>query len=67
MIVLKKNDELDQGFIIATMLNVFLMLGLIFIMRLENLFILITYVLIVMVNAIYLVTKSMKIRNKRSN
>ncbi|MFH4918424.1 MULTISPECIES: hypothetical protein [Staphylococcus] len=62
---MKKNDELDQGFIIATMLNVFLMLGLIFIMHLENLFILIPYVLIVMVNAIYLVTKSMKIRNKR--
>lgn len=67
MIILKKNDELDQGFIISTVLNVFFMLGLIFIMRLENLFILIPYVLIMMVNAIYLVTKSMKVRDNQSN
>ncbi|WP_369352368.1 hypothetical protein [Staphylococcus epidermidis] len=64
---MKKNDELDQGFIISTVLNVFFMLGLIFIMRLENLFILIPYVLIMMVNAIYLVTKSMKVRDNQSN
>lgn len=67
MIILKKNDELDQGFIISTVLNVFFMLGLIFIMRLENLFILIPYVLIMMVNAIYLVTKSMKVRDNQRN
>lgn len=64
---MKKNDELDQGFIIPTVLNVFFMLGLIFIMRLENLFILIPYVLIMMVNAIYLVTKSMKVRDNQRN
>ncbi|EJE05107.1 hypothetical protein WL552_05205 [Staphylococcus epidermidis] len=64
---MKKNDELDQGFIISTALNVFFMLGLIFIMRLENLFILIPYVLIMMVNAIYLVTKSMKVRDNQRN
>ncbi|MBE7304044.1 hypothetical protein [Staphylococcus epidermidis] len=64
---MKKNDELDQGFIISTVLNVFFMLGLIFIMRLENLFILIPYVLIMMVNAIYLVTKSMKVRDNQRN
>ncbi|PTI53584.1 hypothetical protein BU111_07270, partial [Staphylococcus xylosus] len=58
VITLKNNDELDRGFIISTMLNVFFMLGLIFIMRLDNLFILIPYVLIIGINAIYLVVKS---------
>ncbi|WP_420801885.1 hypothetical protein [Staphylococcus edaphicus] len=67
MIVLKNNDELDQGFIISTVLNVFFMLGLIFIMRLDNLFILILYVLIIGINAIYLVTKSMKVRDDQRN
>lgn len=64
---MKNNDELDQGFILSTVLNVFLMLGLIFIMRLDNLFILIPYVLIIAANAIYLVVKSMKMKDNRSN
>ncbi|MGW7797391.1 hypothetical protein ACWEYC_04810 [Staphylococcus xylosus] len=67
VITLKNNDELDRGFIISTMLNVFFMLGLIFIMRLDNLFILIPYVLIIGINAIYLVVKSMKMKDNRSN
>ncbi|MCE5001586.1 hypothetical protein AABD41_12775 [Staphylococcus pseudoxylosus] len=64
---MKNNDELDQGFILSTVLNVFFMLGLIFIMRLDNLFILIPYVLIIGANAIYLVVKSMKMKDNRSN
>ncbi|MEX6346892.1 MULTISPECIES: hypothetical protein [Staphylococcus] len=64
---MKTKDELDQGFIISTVLNVFFMLGLIFIMRLDNLFILILYVLIIGVNAIYLVMKSMKVRDNQRN
>ncbi|MGW7925065.1 hypothetical protein [Staphylococcus xylosus] len=67
VITLKNNDELDRGFIISTMLNVFFMLGLIFIMRLDNLYILIPYVLIIGINAIYLVVKSMKMKDNRSN
>lgn len=67
MVILKKNDELAQGFIISTVLNVFFMLGVIFIMRLDNLFILISYVLIMGLNAGYLVAKSMKMKDNRSN
>lgn len=63
MIVLKKNNELDQRFIIATTLNVFFMVGLTLIAKTENLFILIPYVIIMFINAVYLVAKAMKIRN----
>lgn len=66
MVILKKNDELDQGFIISTVLNVFFMLGVIFIMRLDNLFILIPYVLIMGLNAGYLVVKAIKINKNKS-
>lgn len=58
--------ELDNGYFIATILNVFFLLGLIFIMRFENLFILVPYTILMGINAIYLVVKSMKIRNNRS-
>ncbi|WP_440870235.1 hypothetical protein [Staphylococcus shinii] len=67
VVILKNNDELAQGFIISTVLNVFFMLGVIFIMRLDNLFILIPYVLIMGLNAGYLVAKSMKMKDNRSN
>ncbi|MCH4383010.1 MULTISPECIES: hypothetical protein [Staphylococcus] len=60
---MKKNNELDQRFIIATTLNVFFMVGLTLIAKTENLFILIPYVIIMFINAVYLVAKAMKIRN----
>ena len=60
---LEKNNELDQRFIIATTLNVFFMVGLTLIAKTENLFILIPYVIIMFINAVYLVAKAMKIRN----
>ena len=59
---MKKNNELDQRFIIATTLNVFFMVGLTLIAKTENLFILIPYVIIMFINAVYLVAKAMKIR-----
>ncbi|WP_436855227.1 hypothetical protein [Staphylococcus caeli] len=59
--------EFDNGYFISTILNVFLLLGLIFIMKTENLFILIPYVVIMCINAGYLVAKAMKINNKESD
>lgn len=59
--------ELDKGYFIATIFNVFFLLGLIFIMKTENLFILIPYAIIMVLNAVYLVAKAMKIKNKESD
>ncbi|OEL08321.1 hypothetical protein [Staphylococcus equorum] len=50
--------ELDKGYFISTLLNVFFLLGLTFIFQIENLFLLVTYVVVMMINAIYLVVKS---------
>lgn len=63
VLILNKNTVLDKGYFIATILNVFFLLGLIFIMKTENLFILIPYAIIMVLNAGYLVAKAMKIRN----
>ncbi|HCG2642076.1 TPA: hypothetical protein NJQ81_002571 [Staphylococcus aureus] len=52
---MNKNTVLDKGYVIATILNVFFLLGLIFISHLENLYILILYVILMGINAIYLV------------
>ncbi|MCI2934703.1 hypothetical protein FH179_08750 [Staphylococcus haemolyticus] len=60
---MNKNTVLDKGYFIATILNVFFLLGLIFIMKTENLFILIPYAIIMVLNAGYIVAKAMKIRN----
>ncbi|MDU9418037.1 hypothetical protein RCL10_05765 [Staphylococcus lloydii] len=59
--------ELDKGYFISTLLNVFFLFGLIFIMKTENLFILIPYTIIIMINAMYLVIKAIKIKNNNSN
>lgn len=66
-VYLNIKPELDNGYFIATILNVFLLFGLTFIMKTENLFILIPYTLIMCINAIYLVAKAMKIKNKESD
>ncbi|MFH4875858.1 hypothetical protein [Staphylococcus cohnii] len=63
---LKINPELDTNFLISIWLNILFLFGLIFITQLENLFVLIPYVLVMGVNSIYLVIKAMKIRNNRS-
>ncbi|PKI12167.1 hypothetical protein [Staphylococcus shinii] len=63
---MKINDKLDKGYFISTYLNVFFLLGLFFITQSENLFILIPYVLLMGINAVYLVVKSTKVRNNRS-
>lgn len=60
--ILNKNTVLDKGYVIATILNVFFLLGLIFISHLENLYVLILYVILMGINAIYLVVKVMNFK-----
>ncbi|PAI53341.1 hypothetical protein APW68_15680 (plasmid) [Staphylococcus aureus] len=43
---MNKDTVLDKGYVIATILNVFFLLGLIFISHFENLYILILYVIL---------------------
>ncbi|HHW6209250.1 TPA: hypothetical protein ACU2RO_002842 [Staphylococcus aureus] len=59
---MNKDTVLDKGYVIATILNVFFLLGLIFISHLENLCILIPYVILMGINAIYLVVKFMNFK-----
>ncbi|EHS15613.1 hypothetical protein [Staphylococcus aureus] len=54
---MNKDTVLDKGYVIATILNVFFLLGLIFISHFVNLYILILYVILMGINAIYLVVK----------
>lgn len=51
---------LDKGYFISTLLNAFFLLGLTFMFQTENLFLLIPYIAVMMINAIYLVVKSGK-------
>ncbi|TYD31710.1 hypothetical protein CEK63_20770 [Xanthomonas sontii] len=61
-----KNTVLDKGYFIATILNVFFLLGLTFISSLENLYILIPYAILMLINAIYLVVTVGKINRDKS-
>ncbi|MEX3470925.1 hypothetical protein QJ729_11535 [Staphylococcus hominis] len=61
-----KNTVLDKGYFITTILNVFFLLGLTFISRLENLYILIPYAILMVINVIYLVVKVGKIHRDKS-
>ncbi|MGN9978051.1 hypothetical protein [Staphylococcus aureus] len=57
---MNKDTVLDKGYVIATILNVFFLLGLIFISHfsIDTLpYILILYVILMGINAIYLVVK----------
>ncbi|MFU0762171.1 hypothetical protein [Staphylococcus pasteuri] len=64
---MNKNTVLDKGYYVATILNSIFLLGLIFIYRLENLYILIPYAILMGINAIYLVVKVGKINRDKSN
>lgn len=66
MLVLDKNTVLDKGYVIATILNIFFLIGLIFISGLENLYILIPYAILMGVNAVYLFVKAIKINKNKS-
>ncbi|MBE7342438.1 hypothetical protein [Staphylococcus haemolyticus] len=62
---MNKKTILDKGYFIATILNIFFLLGLIFISGLENLYILIPYVIVMGINAVYLVVKAVKINENK--
>ena len=63
---MNKNTVLDKGYVIATILNGFFLLGLTFIFGLENLYILIPYAILMGINAVYLVVKAIKINENKS-
>ncbi|WP_460379344.1 hypothetical protein [Staphylococcus aureus] len=62
-----KRQVFDEGYVIATILNVFFLLGLIFISHLENLYILIPFVKVMGITAFYLVVKVLNFRKNNSN
>lgn len=55
---MKDNNTKDMGFLISTILNVFLLVGLIFIYQFDNLTLTIIYTVVMGINAIYLLVKS---------
>ncbi|SCT25262.1 hypothetical protein [Staphylococcus caeli] len=60
------NPEFDKGYFIATILNVFFLIGLFFINSWGNIYILIPYVIVMGLNAVYLVVKAIKINENKS-
>ncbi len=65
--ILNENTVLDKGYFIATILNVFFLIGLFFINSWENLYIIIPYVIVMGLNAVYLVVKATKINENKSS
>jgi hypothetical protein len=59
---MKKENTLDKGYFIATILNVFLFLALILTMPVESLTLSIVLAIITGANAIYLVAKVLKMK-----
>nr|WP_267837975.1 hypothetical protein [Staphylococcus aureus] len=58
-----KNTVLDEGYVIATILNVFFFTWINFLYLIwKNLYILIPYVILMGINAIYLVVKVMNFK-----
>ncbi|PTI37727.1 hypothetical protein BU056_12180 [Staphylococcus succinus] len=55
---MKDNNTKDMGFLISTILNVFLLVGLIFIYQFDNLTLTIIYTILMGINAIYLLVKT---------
>ncbi|WP_436963151.1 hypothetical protein [Staphylococcus xylosus] len=64
---MNENTVLDKGYFIATILNVFFLIGLFFINSWENLYIIIPYVIVMGLNAVYLVVKATKINENKSS
>lgn len=55
---MKDNNTKDMVFLISTILNVFLLVGLIFIYQFDNLTLIIIYTVVMGINAIYLLVKT---------
>lgn len=54
---MNKKNELDIAFIMSTVLNVLFLVGLTFLVQLENLYILIPYTILGFINAVYLLLR----------
>lgn len=55
---MKDNNTKDMGFLISTILNAFLLVGLIFIYQFDHLTLTIIYTVVMIINAIYLLVKT---------
>lgn len=64
--ILNKKDELDITFIMSTILNILFLVGLTFLVQLENLYILIPYTILIFINAVYLVVRAINITKNRA-
>ncbi|HCV1026989.1 TPA: hypothetical protein O2C44_002787 [Staphylococcus aureus] len=58
---MNKKNELDIAFIMSTVLNVLFLVGLTFLVQLENLYILIPYTILGFINAVYLTVRAINI------
>ena len=63
---MNEKGELDITFIMSTILNILFLVGLTFLIQLENLYILIPYTILIFINAVYLVVKAMNITKNRA-
>jgi hypothetical protein len=63
---LNKKNELDTAFIMSTVLNVLFLVGLTFLVQLENLYILIPYTILIFINAVYLTVRAINITKNRT-
>ena len=64
--ILNEKDELDITFIMSTILNILFLVGLTFLVQLENLYILIPYTILIFINAVYLVVRAINITKNRA-
>ena len=62
---MNKKNELDTTFIMSTVLNVLFLVGLTFLVQLENLYILIPYTILIFINAVYLTVRAINITKNR--
>ncbi|MGS0645975.1 hypothetical protein [Staphylococcus hominis] len=63
---MNKKDELDIPFIMSTVLNILFLVGLTFLVQLENLYVLIPYTILIFINAVYLVVRAINITKNRA-
>ncbi|HDI0129463.1 hypothetical protein WL240_11635 [Staphylococcus epidermidis] len=63
---MNKKNELDTAFIMSTVLNVLFLVGLTFLVQLENLYILIPYTILIFINAVYLTVRAINITKNRT-
>lgn len=63
---MNKKKELDIAFIMSNVLNVLFLVGLIFLVQSENLYILIAYIILGFINAVYLTVRSINIIKNRT-